>query len=64
MILLFVLVLVPLAFFGEVLMVMWFTWALHAVGYVDHALSMGDSATLALPLFVASAFGLLLGSQS
>lgn len=64
MILFVLLIGIPLLFFAETLMMMWFTWALHDVGYVSHALSMGDSATLVLPLFVATALGLLLGGSS
>lgn len=61
--LLLLLLLWALGYFITVLMVMWSTWALLQVGYVDHALNVGDSATLALPLFVAMALGII-GSGS
>lgn len=48
------LILTGAAFLVGALLVMWVTWALYDVGYVDHALDWSDSTTLALPLFVVA----------
>jgi hypothetical protein len=52
-----------LSFFFEALMVMWFFWALHDVGYLSHSLDLGQSCTVALPIWVASLFGIF-GSKA
>jgi hypothetical protein len=56
-------VLIMAGFLIEALLVMWFTWALHDVGYVSHALNFNQSCVLALPLFIASSAGALFSSR-
>lgn len=55
---------IALAFFLEVVVVRWFFWALYDVGYVSHTLDWSQGATVALPLFVATLFGVFGSSSS
>ena len=55
--------LIAVVFFIEVLLLDWFFWALHDTEIMSQTMTLGESATVALPLFCIMAAGAAFGSR-